>query len=263
MTIKVFTVDAFTDKLFSGNPAAVCLLDEELSEEMMLSISSEINLSETAFVIKSGNDFNLKWFTPKVEVQLCGHATLATSHILWEQGVLSKDEEARFNTLSGLLSVTNDNGEYEMDFPAYNVKDVSPNEKLIEALGVTPVNFAEAEHHYLCELESEEQLKNITPSFETLMGLEKFGTIVTSKSSGNHYDFVSRFFVPAKGINEDPVTGSAHCSLGPYWMNKTGINEFIAYQASQRGGKVKLKMKDGRVFLKGKAVTFLNGKLVV
>jgi PhzF family phenazine biosynthesis protein len=263
MTIKIFTVDAFTDKLFSGNPAAVCLLNEELSEEMMLSIAAEMNLSETAFVIKSGNDFNLKWFTPKVEVQLCGHATLATSHILWEQGILSQGEVARFNTLSGLLTVTNDNDEYEMNFPAYSIENVSPNEKLADALDVKPINFAETEHHYLCEIESEEQLKNITPSFETLMGLEKFGTIVTAKSSTDHYDFVSRFFAPAKGINEDPVTGSAHCSLGPYWMNKTGKNEFVAYQASERGGVVKIKMKDGRVFLKGRAVTFLNGELLV
>ena len=259
--MKIFTVDAFTDKLFSGNPAGVCILDEDMSENTMLSIAAEMNLSETAFVKKIDEGFSLKWFTPKVEVQLCGHATLATAHILWEQGILSQNEEARFHTLSGLLTVTNDNGEYEMNFPAYTVKDVSPNEKLIEALKVTPVNFAEAEYHYICELESEEQLRNVSPSMETLMGLEKFGTIVTAKSNSNDYDFVSRFFAPSKGVNEDPVTGSAHCSLGPYWMQKTGRDYFTAYQASQRGGVVKIKMNDGRVLLKGRAVTFLRGDI--
>ena len=259
--MKIFTVDAFTDKLFSGNPAGVCILDEDMSENTMLSIAAEMNLSETAFVKKIDEGFSLKWFTPKVEVQLCGHATLATAHILWEQGILSQNEEARFHTLSGLLTVTNDNGEYEMNFPAYTVKDVSPNEKLIEALKVTPVNFAEAEYHYICELESEEQLRNVSPSLETLMGLEKFGIIITAKSSGNGYDFVSRFFAPSKGVNEDPVTGSAHCSLGPYWMQKTGRDYFTAYQASQRGGVVKIKMNDSRVLLKGRAVTFLRGDI--
>ena len=263
MKIKVFTVDAFTDKLFSGNPAGVCLVDEELSENTMIGISSEMNLSETAFVKKTEDGLNLRWFTPKVEVQLCGHATLASAHILWQEGVLAPDEGAKFHTLSGLLTVINDNGEYEMDFPAYNVRDVSPNEKLISALGVKPLAFAEAEHHYICELENEEQLRNISPSFETLMGLEKFGTIITSVSSQTGYDFVSRFFAPAKGINEDPVTGSAHCSLGPYWMSKTGKNEFTAYQASERGGTVKIKMKNGRVLLKGRAVTFLEGELSI
>ena len=259
--MKIFTVDAFTDKLFSGNPAGVCILDEDMSENIMLSIAAEMNLSETAFVKKIDEGFNLKWFTPKVEVQLCGHATLATAHILWEQGILSQNDEARFHTLSGLLTVTNDNGEYEMNFPAYTVKDVSPNEKLIEALKVTPVNFAEAEYHYICELESEEQLRNVFPSMESFMGLEKFGTIITAKSNSNDYDFVSRFFAPSKGVNEDPVTGSAHCSLGPYWMQKTGRDYFTAYQASQRGGVVKIKMNDGRVLLKGRAVTFLRGDI--
>ena len=259
--MKIFTVDAFTDKLFSGNPAGVCILDEDMSENIMLSIAAEMNLSETAFVKKIDEGFSLKWFTPKVEVQLCGHATLATAHILWEQGILSQNDEARFHTLSGLLTVTNDNGEYEMNFPAYTVKDVSPSEKLIEALNVTPINFAEAEYHYICELESEEQLRNVFPSMESFMGLEKFGTIITAKSNSNDYDFVSRFFAPSKGVNEDPVTGSAHCSLGPYWMQKTGRDYFTAYQASQRGGVVKIKMNDGRVLLKGRAVTFLRGDI--
>ncbi|MCB0721237.1 MAG: PhzF family phenazine biosynthesis protein [Ignavibacteriae bacterium] len=259
--MKIFTVDAFTDKLFSGNPAGVCILDEDMSENTMLSIAAEMNLSETAFVKKIDEGFSLKWFTPKVEVQLCGHATLATAHILWEQGILSQNDEARFHTLSGLLTVTNDNGEYEMNFPAYTVKDVSPSEKLIEALNVTPINFAEAEYHYICELESEEQLRNVFPSMESFMGLEKFGTIITAKSNSNDYDFVSRFFAPSKGVNEDPVTGSAHCSLGPYWMQKTGRDYFTAYQASQRGGVVKIKMNDGRVLLKGRAVTFLRGDI--
>ena len=180
MSLKIFTVDAFTDKPFSGNPAGVCLLENKMPEEWLISIAAEMNLSETAFVLKMDDGYSLRWFTPKVEVQLCGHATLATAHILWQQGILTPDDEARFHTLSGLLTVVNNNGEYEMNFPAYNVKEVSPNETLIKALGIKPVNFAEAEHHYICELENEEQVRKVTPSLETLMGLEKFGTIITA-----------------------------------------------------------------------------------
>ncbi len=263
MKLKIFTVDAFTNVPFAGNPAAVCLLDEEVSDGWMTDVAAEMNLSETAFLLKKNDGYSLRWFTPKVEVQLCGHATLASAHILWQKGILSKDEEARFHTLSGLLSVNYIEGEYEMNFPAYESKPSNGNTELIKALGIEPVSLCETDHHYICELTSDEEVLKINPSFEILMGLEKFGTIITAKSSDGNYDFISRFFAPAKGINEDPVTGSAHCALAPYWMNKLNKNILTAYQASERGGVIKLRVEGDRVFLKGSAVTITEGELLV
>ncbi len=263
MKFKIFTVDAFTDRPFAGNPAAVCLLTEEMPVEWMTDVAAEMNLSETAFLLKKDNEYSLRWFTPKVEVQLCGHATLASAHILWQKNILSKNEDARFHTLSGLLTVKYVDGEYEMNFPAYEVKPSERNEMLIKALGIEPVSVSETEHQYICEFQSEEDILKIAPSFETLMGLEKFGTIITARSSDKRYDFISRFFAPSKGINEDPVTGSAHCALAPYWKEKTGENIFSAYQASERGGVLKLRLEGDRVFLKGSAVTITEGELLV
>ena len=262
MKLKIFTVDAFTHIPFAGNPAAVCLLDEEVSDGWMTDVAAEMNLSETAFLLKKEDGYSLRWFTQKVEVQLCGHATLASSHILWTKNFIPKSEELRFHTLSGLLTVKYIDGEYEMDFPAYASKQSEGNEKLTDALGIEPVRIYEAEHQYICEMASEEDVLKVSPSFETLMGLEKFGTIATAQSKGD-YDFISRFFAPSKGINEDPVTGSAHCALAPYWMERTGKNNFTAYQASERGGVIKLKVEGARVLLRGSAVTITEGELLV
>lgn len=262
MGLKIFTVDAFTDRNFAGNPAGVCFLNENIDDGLMKNIAAEMNLSETAFVKEENSEYNLRWFTPKVEVQLCGHATLATAHILWEEGLLSKDTDAKFNTLSGQLVVKNIDGEYEMNFPATKVTDSEYNAELVNALGVEPVYFAESEHNYIAELANDDAVFSASPDFNALSKLEKFGTIITSKSSDERFDFISRYFVPAKGINEDPVTGSAHCALGPYWSQKTGNKYFSAHQASIRGGSMKIKLERDRIFLTGKAVTFLKGEIV-
>jgi len=262
---KIFTVDAFTDKPFSGNPAGVCLLENNKDDGWLLNVSAEMNLSETAFVKKESDGFSLRWFTPKVEVELCGHATLASSHILWQEGILKPGEEAVFNTVfSGRLTAVKNEDEITLNFPSIPVKDSHSTPELENALGIKPVYVGDCgvgEYNQLVELESEEQVKNLKPNFSLLAMLPKFGTIITAKSDNNNYDFVSRYFAPAKGINEDPVTGSAHCSLAPYWSAKLNKNAMNAYQASERGGYLKVRLKGDRVLLIGKAVTVLEGTL--
>ncbi|MBV6479960.1 MAG: putative isomerase YddE [Ignavibacteria bacterium] len=260
--IKIFTVDAFTDDAFNGNPAAVCLPDFPLDEKMMQNIAFEMNLSETAFVFKSNGAFNLRWFTPECEVDLCGHATLASAHILWQEKFLAKNEPAVFQTLyKGILKANFNDPHITLDFPVnvpVKCKDIP---KLNHALGVAPKTLLETEHHYLAELNSEEEVINATPDFESLKNLSKYGIIITSVSDTDSFDFISRFFAPKKGINEDPVTGSAHCVLAPYWSEKLGKSSLSAYQASKRGGALKIALKKDRVLISGKAVTIISGIL--
>ncbi len=256
MNLNIFTVDAFTDKPFAGNPAGVCVLDSPIDEDLMKKIAFEMNLSETAFLQKKDDgSYSLRWFTPSVEVDLCGHATLASSHILWETGKEDKSSQLRFQTRSGLLKANFKNGEIELDFPLIESKPVDIPEKLVKVLGVKPVNLVKTEWNYLAELDSEETVRNLDPDFGLMKSLEAWGTIVTAKASMSGFDFVSRFFAPDKGINEDPVTGSAHCALAPYWMGKTGKTSFKAYQASERGGILGVRIEGNRVSLTGKAVT--------
>ena len=266
---KIYTVDAFTDKPFAGNPAAVCILsdDKDKSDEHLQQIAAEMNLSETAFVkkVKDKNEFMLRWFTPEVEVELCGHATLATSHILWQKGFLKPDEDAVFNTFySGKLTASKNDDEIILNFPLIPVTDSESTIELEKALGIKPVyvgNCGKSESNFLIELESEDDVRNLKPDFKLLAKLPKFGYIVTAVSQNKEYDFVSRFFAPAKGIDEDPVTGSAHCSLAPYWSKKLNKLEMKAYQASKRGGSMTVKILNDRVLLIGKAVTILEGNL--
>ena len=260
---KIFTVDAFTESPFAGNPAGVCLLEENKDDGWLLKVAAEMNLSETAFVKKEKDAFSLRWFTPKVEVELCGHATLASAHILWQTGISKENEEVIFQTVfKGKLTAKQNGGEIILNFPI-NIQNPSPdNAELEKALGVKPVYLGTTKDHYIAELNSEEEVKNLRPDFELLKKLPKFGTIVTSKSNNDKYDFVSRFFAPAKGINEDPVTGSAHCVLAPYWSEKLNKKELKAHQASERGGYLKVKVEGDRVLLIGKAVTVLKGELV-
>jgi PhzF family phenazine biosynthesis protein len=259
MNLTIFTVDAFTDKPFAGNPAGVCVLDSPIDEDLMKKIAFEMNLSETAFLQKKEDgSYSLRWFTPAIEVDLCGHATLASSHILWETGREDKSAELRFQTRSGLLKANYRNGEIELDFPLIESKPADIPEKLVKALGVRPVNLVKTEWNYLAELDSEDTVRNLNPDFGLMKSLEAWGTIVTAKASMKGYDFVSRFFAPDKGINEDPVTGSAHCALAPYWMSKTGKTSFKAYQASERGGTLGVRVEGERVFLTGHAVTVFN-----
>lgn len=261
MTQEIFQVDAFTDKPFTGNPAAVCMLSEPADDRWMQQVATEMNLSETAFLVEQNDGFQLRWFTPAVEVELCGHATLASAHILWEQGVLASDSPARFHTRSGLLSAVHKGAWIEMDFPAEPETQAEFPEDIIEAFGVQARYVGKNRFDFLLEFESAETIRKMTPNFSLLNPVSSRGFIVTSPSDSDQYDFISRFFAPAAGINEDPVTGSAHCCLGVYWAKKLGTNELIGYQASKRGGVVKVRVGDGRVYLSGQAITVMRATL--
>jgi PhzF family phenazine biosynthesis protein len=261
MGINIYQVDAFTDKPFGGNPAAVCILPELRDEVWMQNVAREMNLSETAFLLQRADGFDLRWFTPAVEVKLCGHATLASAHILWETGILNPGEEARFHTLSGLLTAERQGDWIEMNFPATPAKQVSAPPQLIQALAVKPKFIGKNVFDYLIEVESEEEVRNVNPEFATLKELGVRGVMVTSLSGSSRYDFVSRFFAPGAGIDEDPVTGSAHCCLGPYWSQRLGKEKFMAYQASERGGIMRVRVAGDRVYLGGQAVIVLTGEL--
>ncbi len=256
-------MDAFTDRAFSGNPAAVCVLDEKRSDLWMSRVAAEMNLSETAFLERRKDGFSLRWFTPAVEVNLCGHATLAGAHILWERNYLPEDVSAVFHTRSGILKATLKGEWIEMDFPLLELTEVTPPSGFKEALGVDDMVYVgESSVGYLIELSSEDQVKSLRPDFARLCDIGGFGFMVTSPSEKREYDFISRYFAPLEGIPEDPVTGSAHCCLGPYWMKKLGKNELTAFQASSRGGIVNVRVEKDRVFLRGKAVTVLEGELL-
>lgn len=226
----------------------------------MKNVAREMNLSETAFLVPDGDGFNLRWFTPAVEVALCGHATLASAHVLWEDGHLAPDKVARFHTKSGLLTAARNNGSIEMDFPATDNAPADPPEQLASALGLTPVYAGKNKFDYLVEADSEETVRGLNPDHTALRKLPVRGIIVTAR--GKNYDFVSRFFAPGSGIDEDPVTGSAHCALGPYWAKKLGKTAFRAYQASPRGGEVGVRINGDRVILSGQAVTVMRGDLL-
>jgi PhzF family phenazine biosynthesis protein len=258
MAQEIFQVDAFTDKPFAGNPAAVCILPEAADETWMQNVANEMNLSETAFLVQQEDGYNLRWFRPAVEVELYGHATLASGHILWEQGLLAPDAQARFFTKSGLLSAVRKASWIELDFPAEPAEQTAIPETLFKALGVEAHYVGKNRFDFLLEFESAETIRKMTPDFTLLNSISGRGFIVTSRSDSSAYDFISRFFAPAFGVNEDPVTGSAHCCLGPYWAKKLGKEELTAFQASARGGVVKVQVGDDRVFLGGQAVTVMR-----
>lgn len=260
MGTLVFQVDAFTDRPFKGNPAAVCLLSSPRDDTWLQAVAREMDLSETAFLLRREDGFSLRWFTPMVEVDLCGHATLASAHVLWETGALKAGEQARFHTRCGLLTARRDRGWIELDFPTDPVRPVEPPPALLKALGVSPA-FVGKGRYYLVEVESEEAVRRLVPDFALLAKVVR-GVAVTSRSSSPEYDFVSRFFAPSVGINEDPVTGSVHCCLGPYWGEKLNKTELTAYQASLRGGVLRLRVGGPRVYIGGQAVTVLRGELV-
>lgn len=261
MGTPLFQVDAFTDRVFGGNPAAVCLLDEPADPVWMQAVAAEMNLAETAFVVPGEEAFGLRWFTPTVEVELCGHATLASAHVLWETGRLAPDDEALFDTRhSGRLVCRRDGDAIEMDFPADPPSPCGLPEGMAEALGTEPVACAKGKYDYLVELESEAKVRGLRPDFRLLAELPVRGVIATAK--GAEYDFVSRFFGPGSGIDEDPATGSAHCCLAPFWAPRLGKDSMRAFQASARGGKVRVCLEGDRVQLGGQAVTVLCGELV-
>ncbi len=264
--MKLFQVDAFTDRLFAGNPAGVCLLDAEVPDSWMQSMAAEMNLSETAFLLGTPSGWSLRWFTPRVEVALCGHATLSAAHIMLQEGMLRSGEEAVFHTKSGALSARAENEWIVLDFPAKKVVPAAPPPGLIEALGLERDEFlfcGKNKDDYLLELPDEELVRSLDPDFVALSDVEARGTMVTAPSSRCEFDFASRFFAPAVGVNEDPVTGSAHCALAPYWGKKLGKSLMNAEQVSARGGVLLVEVRGERVLLRGKAVTVFRGEIAV
>ena len=264
MSIPIFQVDAFTAEPFKGNPAGVCLLKAPAEASWMQDVAAEMNLAETAFPLPEGDGYRLRWFTPKVEVRLCGHATLATAHVLWEQGILAPNGEARFETLSGLLTARRDGELTELNFPARPVQPQPPAwaEAVVGALGIRPSFIGMSAEDILIEAADEAAVRSLEPDLATLKSLPARGVIVTSRSSDPRFDFVSRFFAPAVGVDEDPVTGSSHCVLVPFWARRLGKVSMTAYQASARGGVLELRLDGDRVRIAGRAVTVIRGEIV-
>ena len=262
MAQKIIQVDSFTDKAFAGNPAAVCLLEKAADETWMQQVAMEMNLSETAFLYPTDNGYDLRWFTPTVEVEMCGHATLASAHVLYEDGHEPLDKTIRFQTLSGELRAVKRGKWIELDFPAIRLNEVSAPSELLDGIGVRPRAIRKGSFDYLVELDSETAVRTLSPNFAALARLESRGLIATAKSSTEEFDFVSRCFFPGLGINEDPVTGSAHCALAPFWADRLGKTEFLAYQASVRGGYVRCRVEGDRVHLGGQAITVMRAELV-
>lgn len=262
--MRLLHIDAFTDRPFRGNPAAVCLLDRERDAAWMQSVGAEMNLSETAFLLARQDGWSLRWFTPTVEVDLCGHATLASAHALWSESLLDPGDEARFHTRSGLLTACLKDDWIELNFPVTRETKSDPAPGLLEALGVSkPKYVGRNKFDYLVEVDSEDAVRAVKPDHARLRQIPVRGVIVTSRAANGKYDFVSRFFAPGSGIDEDPVTGSAHCCLTPYWAEKLGRNDLVAYQASPRGGSLRVQLDGDRVRLAGRAVTVLRGRLEV
>ena len=264
--VRLFQVDAFTDRPFSGNPAAVCLLPEPRDPRWMQQVASEMNLSETAFVQdRRDGDLELRWFTPTTEVDLCGHATLAGAHVVWEEAIYPHTTELRFHTRSGPLLARRSEAGIEIEFPARPEVAAEPPQGLLEALAVEPEYVGRNEADYLIELASESAVRSVQPDFRRLAGVPMRGVAVTAAASSaaapSRYDFVSRFFAPAVGVDEDPVTGSAHCCLGPFWQGRLGRDRLTGFQASSRGGFVDLWVAGERVVLSGQAVTVFRADL--
>ncbi len=251
--MRVYTVDAFTDGPGSGNPAAVCILEKEIPDRTKQEIASRVNLPETAFLLGRKGLFGLRWFTPETEVDLCGHATLASAHVLFTLGILPETEDAVFSTKSGVLTARRKSDLIEMDFPSEDPWEVKAPEDLLMAIPSAPLYVGRNRLDYIAVYESEETVRSAVPELARVRKLDSRGLIITSVSSSRRYDFVSRFFAPGAGIDEDPVTGSAHCCLCPFWSRRLGKKELTGYQASQRGGIVHAELLGKRVLLSGKA----------
>ena len=280
MALTITQVDAFTSEPFSGNPAGVCLLTAPRDDAWMQNVAREMNLAETAFLLHRPDGYGLRWFTPVAEVDLCGHATLASAHVLWERGALAPEETARFHTKSGLLTAVRKKDWIELDFPATPDEPVEAPAGLVEALGVVRPSprpsprrgegvgaggvqyVGRTPFDFLVELDSEETVRGLAPDFRFLATLGTRGVVVTSRSSDAGFDFVSRYFAPAYGIDEDPVTGSTHCALTPFWAKRMNKTTFLARQLSARGGVLKLELAGDRVRIGGQAVTVIRGELL-
>jgi len=254
--IPVYQVDAFASRVFAGNPAAICPLEQWLPDEQMQAIAAENNLSETAFFVRNGETYDLRWFTPKVEIDLCGHATLASAFIILTQ--LAPGDSVRFQTKSGMLAVSREGELFTLDFPARPPSECKVDPGLVAALGGKPELILGA-RDYLAVYGSEDEVRRLEPNMEALKKIDRFAVIVTAP--GKDVDFVSRFFAPAKGVPEDPVTGSAHCTMIPYWSKRLGKTKLHAHQVSPRGGELWCEDRGERVRMSGKAVRFLEGRI--
>jgi predicted PhzF superfamily epimerase YddE/YHI9 len=262
MAVPIFQVDAFTDRAFAGNPAAVCLLPAPANAEWMQKVAHNMNLSETAFLAPQGDGYELRWFTPTIEVDLCGHATLASAHVLWEEGEVRPEQAVTFHTRSGALGARRAGAWIEMDFPAEPPRPTPAPPELLLGLAATPVYVGRNRFDFLVELASEETVRNLRPNLPLLEHLHTRGIIVTSRASTPGFDFVTRFFAPRSGVPEDPVTGSAHCCLGPYWQQKLNKDELVSYQASARGGVLRVRAAGDRAIIGGQAVSVVRGQLL-
>jgi len=258
VNVPIYQLDAFTDRRFSGNPAAVMVLDEYADDDALQMIAAENNLAETAFLVADGADYRLRWFTPTVEVPLCGHATLASAAVVMER-LAPQRRQVVFHSASGPLSVERTDTGYVMNFPARPSEPVSPPSALVDALGVCPLEVAADQFNYLALLESADQVRRLEPDQAAVVKLDRAGLIVTAPGYAD-YDFVSRYFAPAKGIPEDPVTGGAHCALAPYWAKRLNKTAFRAFQASRRGGTILCRLVGNRVELEGNCVFYLEGR---
>ncbi len=263
MPLTIAQIDAFTDRPFAGNPAGVCVLPSARPDEWMQAVAREMNLAETAFLLREGEEFRLRWFTPAVEVDLCGHATLASAHWLWESGELAPFAMARFQTRSGLLTAEREDEWITLDLPTTTPTPVEPPAGLGAALGARMLGVTRSPFDYIVEVESESVVRSLAPDYTALAQLGGRGIVVTARAETPGFDFVSRFFAPAVGIPEDPVTGSAHCALAPYWSERMeDRQEFVAYQASSRGGVLRIQLAGNRVRMSGQAVTVFRAELL-
>ena len=261
MRTPIFQIDAFTTRRFAGNPAAVIPMDRFLDDATLQAIAAENNLAETAFLVPEGGDYRLRWFTPTVEVPLCGHATLASAAAVMERLELGRDKVI-FHTASGPLTVNRTNGGYVMDFPVRPSEPVATPPGLAQALGVVPVEVLSDTFNYIAVLESAQLVRELAPDIAAIARMDRSGVVVTAPGDET-YDFVSRYFAPAKGIPEDPVTGGAHCALAPYWAKRLGKTAFRAYQASRRGGEITCRLAGDRVELEGSCIFYLEGEVEI
>jgi PhzF family phenazine biosynthesis protein len=253
--MRIFTVDSFTDKPFTGNPAGICILENECSDDLYQQIASEINYSETAFLIRQNDNFKIRWFTPKTEVNLCGHATLAAAHILYEYHYCDSSREIRFDSKSGDLIAKKVGNKIELNFPQLFVNKTNSNEILEKAFDINPTFVGKNDNRYLIEIDDYDKLLIIKPDFQLLKSLDLGRFIITVKSKNPDYDFISRYFAPGVGVLEDPVTGTAHCYLAPYWGQKLNKKVMIGFQASDRSGSIECELiDDNRVLLRAKAI---------
>lgn len=265
MSIPFFHIDAFADRLFAGNPAAVCILNAHQEEGWMQQVAQEMNLPATAFLQRQDDGWNLRWFSPAVELALCGHGTLASAHALREYVGPGGNETIHFTTRAGLLTASYKGEWIELNFPAISTEPVEVKQDVIDALGAAPQFAGRGNLDLLVEVQSEDVVRDLKPDLDALKAATPGvrGIIVTSRAEGQAYDFVSRFFAPSTGIAEDPVTGSAHCCLGPFWSGRLGKSELVGYQASKRGGTVRVRLDGERAYLSGQAITLVQGEIQI